>query len=131
VEISTCPECGRIFVDAGTGMCIECAREEERQYETVRKYLSENPSVSIDFLCSETGVKKEKILKFLRQGRLLQVNITGADLRCEVCGTIILSGRVCEKCVKKLQGIATELQPEEPPQRQTGKMHIFEHIKNK
>jgi len=129
MEIRSCPECGRIFVDTGVEVCPKCLQEEDRQFDTVRRFLQENPGVSIDHVCEETGVKKERILKFLRQGRLMQSRLTGVELRCDVCGAIILSGRVCDACVKKLQDVANELSPDSRASR-TGKIHIFDHIRD-
>ncbi|MGE5542088.1 MAG: zinc ribbon domain-containing protein [Bacillota bacterium] len=129
MEIRSCPECGKIFVDAGAEVCPRCQQEEERQFETVRKFLHENPGVSIDFVSEETEVEKERIMKFLRQGRLMQSKLTGVELRCEVCGAVIPSGRVCDNCVRRLQDVADELSPE-PKVTQSGRIHIFNHIKD-
>ncbi|MGE5484584.1 MAG: zinc ribbon domain-containing protein [Ignavibacteriales bacterium] len=129
MEIRSCPECGKIFVDTGAEVCPKCLQEEERQFETVRKFLQENPGVSIDYVCEKTDVEKERIMKFLRQGRLIQSRLTGVELRCEVCGAVIFTGRVCDNCVRKLQNVADELSPE-PKVTQPGRIHIFNHIKD-
>ncbi len=130
MEIKSCPECGRIFIGTGAEICSKCLEEEERQFEIVRKFLQDNPGVSVDYVCEETGITKERILRFLRQGRLLQAKLTGVELRCEVCGAIIFSGRVCDACKKKLENVVAELSPE-PRVTQSGRFHLYDHIKNK
>jgi len=103
-DVRNCRKCGRIFnYIGGTPICPVCRKEEEDDFQKVKRYLYENPGASITQVSTELDITIEKIKRFLKDGRL---EITGDDgnmvLECENCGKSIRSGRFCEECERNL-----------------------------
>lgn len=101
-ELRNCPQCGRLFAYQGRNLCKKCQEEEENEYLIVRKYVRDNPGATIFEVSEATGVEEEKILHFLREGRLQSKGLALA-LECERCGRKIASGRYCSQCLKELE----------------------------
>lgn len=96
-NLRNCAECGRLFVFVNRNICPACIEKEEEMYEKVRKYLKENPGVPIQEVSEKTGVPEEKIIRFLREGRLEATSVAGG-LTCESCGRPIKMGFLCDSC---------------------------------
>ncbi|TCO76473.1 TIGR03826 family flagellar region protein [Marinisporobacter balticus] len=104
-EIRNCKECGRLFQYNGfSKICTKCQRKREDDFKSVREYIYENKGATITEVSEETGVDEDKILQFLREGRL---EITGENsaliLECERCGKGIKTGRFCDACARELE----------------------------
>lgn len=111
-QLKNCPKCGKLFVFTTREICPECAQKEDDEFNVVREYILENPAANIDEVSKATGISPSKILKFLREGRLmLSPNHDNLILQCERCGEPILTGRLCKKCAAQLE------------QEMRGKMH--------
>ncbi len=98
--IRNCPQCGRLFSPTGRNICNRCLDKEEEEYMVVRKYVRDHPGASIFEASEETGIEEDKIMQFIRDGRILSRGFKGA-LRCEGCGLPLDSGRFCAACIKK------------------------------
>ncbi len=130
MSIRNCPECGRLYLDTGSDLCPECVREEDRQFDLVKEYLEEHPNAVVDEVSEMTGVAKERIVKFLRVGRLTQGSVQGFVLRCEVCGAVIETGRLCRRCMSGFEDAASPASRKRDPVRQGfQRMHTYEVIK--
>ncbi|MCT4605027.1 MAG: MerR family transcriptional regulator [Marinisporobacter sp.] len=104
-EIRNCKECGRIFQYTGVSkICTRCQKKEDNDFNVVREYIYENQGATLTEVSEETGVDEDKILRFLREGRL---EIVGEDsaliLECERCGKGIRTGRFCDECAHELE----------------------------
>ncbi|MBO8159046.1 TIGR03826 family flagellar region protein [Thermosyntropha sp.] len=100
-DLRNCPKCGRLFAYQGRNLCKKCQEEEENEYLLVRKYVRDNPGATIFEVSEATGVEEEKILQFLREGRLQSKGLAAA-LECERCGKKISAGRFCPECIKEM-----------------------------
>lgn len=100
-NLKNCPECGRLFAYVGVNLCPRCIEEEEEQYQIVRRYVRDNIGANIWEVSEETGVEEERILRFLRDGRLQSKGLEMV-LHCERCGKSIQSGRYCEQCILEM-----------------------------
>jgi flagellar operon protein (TIGR03826 family) len=100
-ELRNCPECGRLFAYQGKNVCKKCTENEEDEYMIVRKYVRDHSGATVFEVAEETGVEEEKILRFLRDGRLESRGFN-ASLECERCGKKITSGRLCDACRSRL-----------------------------
>lgn len=100
-ELRNCAKCGRLFAYQGRNLCRRCLEEEENEYMVVRKYVRDHPGATVFEVAEETGVEEEKILQFLRDGRLQSKGLT-ALLKCERCGQPINSGHYCDKCLNEM-----------------------------
>lgn len=100
-KMKNCPECGRVFVDAGAGLCNACLRKEEEYEIIVCSYLRDNPGSTIRQIYEATGIKERTLMRMIRLGRFLDAG--EIKYPCERCGTLINEGKYCEKCGAALQ----------------------------
>jgi flagellar operon protein (TIGR03826 family) len=101
MNLRNCPECGRVFSYVGRNLCPKCLEKEEEEYMTVRRYVRDHRGASILEVADATGIEEEKILQFLRDGRLESGGFSVA-LECERCGRKIGSGRYCSDCLAQM-----------------------------
>lgn len=100
-NLRNCPKCGRVFAYQGKNLCRKCLEAEEDEYLIVRRYVRDHPGANVFEVAAETGVEEEKILRFLREGRLISQGFT-SNLECARCGRKISSGKYCEQCLYQL-----------------------------
>ncbi|NPV28898.1 MAG: MerR family transcriptional regulator [Firmicutes bacterium] len=91
-----CPECGKVFAFVTRNLCPDCLEKEEISFQRVEKYLEENPGATVLEVSRATGVSEQKIVSFLREGRLIPAG--QPLLECERCRKPISSGRFCPEC---------------------------------
>lgn len=102
-ELKNCKKCGRMFSsENGQLFCSKCRTNDEEDFKIVREYIYDHPDSTVHDVHEATEVSEEKILKFLRQGRLM-LKGEGVGLECERCGKGISSGRFCDKCAHELK----------------------------
>jgi flagellar operon protein (TIGR03826 family) len=108
-ELRNCKKCNRIFSYlAGAPICPECQKEEEKIFDEVSMYVRDHSGVPMTVVAKELDVPYDKIMKYVRDGRLQIKESGGAVLnRCERCGKEIPSGRYCQSCE---QGLARALE---------------------
>lgn len=97
MNIKNCEKCGKIFNYIGRDFCPECLGAEEQQFEMIRNYIRKHPGCDLQEVTQNTEIPVEKVLHFLREGRLTG-GIDSADLKCESCGRPISYGKICERC---------------------------------
>ncbi|WP_196592602.1 flagellar protein [Pectinatus sottacetonis] len=100
-KMRNCPECGKLFIDTGAGMCRDCLRKEEESELIVSSYLRDNPGSTIKEIYDATGVKERTIMRMIRAGRFIGKG--KISYPCERCGTLITEGRYCNKCMQELK----------------------------
>ncbi|WP_350344123.1 hypothetical protein PRVXT_000497 [Proteinivorax tanatarense] len=103
MTVSNCPRCGKMFRKIKKSICPKCVAEEDKEYEIVREFLYDNPGAGIQDITESTGISEDRIIKFLREDRLVNINKDSLLLDCESCGTAISSGRYCEQCKVRLE----------------------------
>ncbi|QEK11304.1 MerR family transcriptional regulator [Crassaminicella thermophila] len=134
-EIRNCKECGRIFQYTGISkICPKCRREDEKNFKIVKEYIYENQGATLTEVSEETGVPEDKILRYLREGKLEIVGENSALLlSCERCGKGIRTGRFCDACAQELKRELTSgfKQPNKTKQTQKEKMYTAERKKRK
>lgn len=136
-ELRNCAECGRLFAYQGRNLCSKCLKKEEDQYNIVRRYVRDNPGASVFEVADATGIEEEKILQFLRDGRLQSKGFTEI-IECERCGRRISSGRLCDSCLGQISneirdvisGSTSRASKETSVSRRNDKMHILNNSKN-
>ncbi|WP_026559735.1 TIGR03826 family flagellar region protein [Bacillus sp. J37] len=114
-ELANCPKCNTLFVQSQfRTVCDKCFKEEEQAYETVYKFLRkrENRKAQLDEVVDETGVSKDLILKFIRQGRIQLINFPNLGYPCEKCGKTIREDRLCEECKEGIHKQIHQLEQE-------------------
>lgn len=100
-DLRNCPICGRVYAYQGRNMCNKCLEKEDDDYAIVRRYVREHPGTSVAEVAEATDIDEDKILQFLRDGRLITRGMSYTTM-CERCGKTISSGKYCDSCLKKL-----------------------------
>lgn len=100
-NLRNCPICGRVFAHNGRDICNKCLEKEDDDYAIVRRYVRDHPGASVSEVAEATEIDEDKILQFLRDGRLVTKGLTYTTM-CERCGKTISSGKFCESCLKQL-----------------------------
>ncbi|MDL2237823.1 MerR family transcriptional regulator, partial [Christensenellaceae bacterium OttesenSCG-928-K19] len=70
----TCQWCGGIYTYMGNPLCPKCVKEQEEDFQKVKKYLYENPGAGVEEVVEETEVDIKRVMHFLREGRLEMKN---------------------------------------------------------
>jgi hypothetical protein len=94
-RVVNCPRCGRLSSVLVRGQCGHCLREEHEQLRTVQGLLAERGPLSAEEISRETGVPVERVLRWLREGRLVT---SGDVVRCRRCGRPVRLGVLCSVC---------------------------------
>lgn len=109
-ELKNCPRCGRLFAAQDRSVCRKCQESEDDEYMVVRKYVRDNPGASVFEVSEATKVEEEKILQFLRDGRLQSRGMT-TIIECARCGRYISEGTYCASCVNDLNSQIKQVLP--------------------
>ncbi|WLR50602.1 hypothetical protein LC040_15245 [Bacillus tianshenii] len=104
-DLGNCPKCGRLYVRNLAGICDMCRKEEEKQFDLVYKYIrkKENRKATIDQIEEDTGVLKDTIMRFVKEGRLRTSQFPNIGYGCKRCGTVIREGEMCSRCVSSIK----------------------------
>ncbi len=103
MQLKNCVKCGRMFsAEEGQKFCSNCYENDDEIFRLVREYIYDNPGSSVEDVAIATEVDEDKILKFLRQGKLA-LKGDGVGLECERCGKTISSGRYCDACSAEMK----------------------------
>lgn len=102
-DFKYCKNCGTLFTSYGSKICPECMDKEEDEFRIVRDYIWDNPGGNMKQVAEATEVDLEKIMKWLREERLILKMEEGGEafdsgLKCMGCGKNISSGKYCENC---------------------------------
>ncbi|KGE20405.1 TIGR03826 family flagellar region protein [Paenibacillus wynnii] len=103
MNLDNCPRCGRLYLKNIMDMCQVCVKDLEHQYEICVKYLRENKGTNIQELSDATDISIKEITRFIREGRISIAGAPNMMYPCEVCGTLIRDGHMCENCRTRLR----------------------------
>ena len=102
LNVANCPKCGRLMMKGPRALCPHCLQEIEDQYNRCLQYLRENKSCTLVELSEATRVPVSQITKFIREGRISIADHPSISYECEVCGTPIREGHLCDACRQRL-----------------------------
>lgn len=120
MELRNCPECGKLFTYVARNLCPACLKKEEEFFKEVERFLKEHRGATISEISEATGVPEEKIIFFLREGRLI-TSSSNLVLECERCGKPIRIGRFCDACRSVLGSSLKGDEQKRAPERDAGK----------
>lgn len=111
MELRNCARCGKLFLYQGIPYCTECQKLDEEDFAKVKDYLYEHPGAPLIEVSDATQVPPDRILRYLKEGRLELASEQNSILKCERCGAPIRMGRYCEKCIVEVsEGLRKGLQ---------------------
>ena len=105
-DLVNCANCDSIMVaNQFRDICQDCYKEEEKQFETVHKYMRkrENRAATMDQIVEATEVPEELLLKFIKNGRIQVKQFPNLGYPCDKCGSIIQTGKLCASCAAELR----------------------------
>lgn len=124
MDIRNCKKCGKIFAYLGRALCPVCLQKEEADFESIKKFLDDNPNAKAEDIEEGTGIPLEQIMNYLESGRLILKEGAPALLKCRSCGKPITTGMLCEACAGRLAHKFEEAaKPQKTVERQ---MHTWE-----
>lgn len=99
MDVRNCRNCGRIFnYVGGMGLCPICSKEVEDKFQDVKKYIRDNPKVSLTQISEDNDVSLTAIRKWIKEERLVFTVDSLVGIECESCGVMIRTGRFCDRC---------------------------------
>lgn len=114
MEVRTCKQCKRLFnYLTGAPLCPDCRNKLEEKFQVVKEYIREHPLDGIKEVAEVNDVSPAQIRRWIREERLSFSPESGVGIECESCGTMIYSGRLCQKCKDRLLGRAEDMYKEE------------------
>ena len=125
MNVKNCRRCGKIFnYIGGQPICPACREELEKKFDEVKNYIRENPASGIPQIAKDCEVDTNQIHQWIREERLVFADDSPVGIPCEKCGTIIHSGKYCEKCKAELANglnasIAKPAAPKPEPKKPT------------
>ncbi len=115
MDIRNCPKCGKVFTYTGSIVCSACEKQDEKDFQTVKEFIRDNPSCIMKDIVEATGVTSKKIMRYVRDGRLEISKGMHGDVLCQSCGTPISRGKFCDSCVIKINtDVESAFKPSKP-----------------
>ncbi|NEU26067.1 flagellar protein [Paenibacillus polymyxa] len=122
MNLDNCPRCGKLFIKNVRGICQNCIKEIEIEYEKCVKHIRENKGIHMHELSEATGVSVKQITTFIREGRISIANAPNMTYPCEVCGIPIREGHMCDSCRTRLTKDLNQAVRESSDQDQSNNM---------
>ena len=116
--LKCCEECGKLYLENPSGICVDCQKAENLLVERVTEYLREAKRATIEEVHKATGVKYKTILRLLRTGRITTEDDFSIYFNCANCGKPIPEGNYCDDCARKLSAELHEKAREMTQQQQ-------------
>lgn len=99
MQVQNCKRCGKVFSSLSKTVCPNCEKEEEAAFMKVKEFIRENSHCSLQEISDATEVSSKRILKFIRDGRLVISEGLQGEVVCDQCGRPIRTGRYCDSCI--------------------------------
>lgn len=115
MDVKNCKGCGRLFnYLGGVPLCPACVRAMDDKFQDVKQYIYDNPNASIQQVSEEKEVSIQQLRTWVREEKLQFSEESLVGLNCEMCGTMVRSGRFCSKCKEKMASNLGSLYHKEP-----------------
>ncbi len=103
MNVKNCKKCGRIYnYVVGVNLCPSCREGLETKFQEVKSYIQEHRGAGIQELSETCDVEVGQIQQWIREERLVFSEDSPISIGCETCGTMIKTGRFCQKCKNEL-----------------------------
>lgn len=104
MDVKNCRTCKRLFnYIGGPQICPACSAQLEEKFQKVKEYIREVPHATMEAIAEENDVSVKQIKQWVREERLTFSEDSPVGLECEMCGSMIRTGRFCDKCRGKMK----------------------------
>lgn len=103
MDLVYCPRCNKLFAKHFREVCNNCHAELEKDYERCVEHLRKNRGLNIQQLSEETEISIKQITRWVREGRISLMDAPNLTYPCEICGSLIREGNMCDSCRTRLQ----------------------------
>lgn len=101
-KLTNCKICGKVFMSTGGKICPACLDKQADDEMLVIEYVRDNPKCKVHEILEATGVSEVIVRRLIEEGRFIQEGID-YSYPCKKCGTLIMKGKFCEKCMNEMQ----------------------------
>ncbi len=99
MNVKNCRKCGKMFnYVLGPIICPDCTTAQEELFQQAKAYVQDHPGCDIPELADNVDVDVNQIRQWIREERLQFSEDSPIRIACEGCGTMIRSGKYCDKC---------------------------------
>ncbi len=84
----------------GPPICPACKDKAEQKFQEVKAYVKEHRTATMKQITEDCEVERKQVEQWVREERLIFSEDSPIKLTCELCGTVITTGRYCENCKK-------------------------------
>lgn len=103
MNVRNCRKCGKLFNHiAGMPICPACKDKLEEKFQQVKKYIREHRMADIKEVAEECEIEPGQIQQWIREERLEFTEDSPVKIPCENCGSMIRSGKYCDKCKRDM-----------------------------
>lgn len=103
MNVKNCRNCGKIYnYIGGLPICPACREAADKKFAEVKDFVRDHKGCTIKMVSEECDVDESQVRQWVREERLVFDTESGIGIVCESCGTIIASGRLCDKCKMNL-----------------------------
>ncbi len=102
-HLISCRVCGVIMVRIARDICPKCFQEEEELFNNIKSFLRANSGASIDQVAARCNCTEDRVMEFIKSGRLERVGVKSIAHQCQLCNKIIYEGVMCPECNKTLK----------------------------
>lgn len=120
MNVTNCPDCGKVFRKILRNVCDACFKLSEDDFTKVYNYVRKNQNSTIAETSHATDVPAKKIIEYVKSKRLVAVNLPNFTYDCGSCGMQITRNTLCSKCSSKLQSDWSALSPASEPKKKDG-----------
>ena len=122
-KLKNCQICGKVFMSTGGKLCPACLDKQADDEMLVIEYVRDHPKCKVHEIIEATGVNEHIIRRLIEEGRFIQEGVE-YSYPCKKCGTQIVRGKFCEKCMsemqEQLQGVQNKIQEQREADRGHG-----------
>ncbi len=131
--VKNCIRCNKIFEDYLDiyKTCPECRALEADLLRKVKDYLWDYPGTTEAKLKELFDVTHQQITKWLREERLEITPDSSIKLTCVRCGSMILKGKYCPDCAKRVGAELDELKNELSPKQERQSKQVYSMVIDK
>jgi ribosomal protein L37E len=102
MALSKCARCSKLFNKGGSPVCPACQPDEDTDFDTIRRVLTELPDSNAEQLAARAGLPLAVVMRMLDQGLIASAD--SHQIKCGRCGAPAISAakKLCQACLETL-----------------------------